>query len=120
MYRMDFQDTATAFNLGMDACWLQFQCEHTSGNNGDYGFFIQDVLEALSHADKFYASCTRNNLTVEIYKGKHTKDNRLIYDTRKKGPHYRNHMRPLQKGHWVPSKWFLICKVVPTTEYATF
>ena len=104
IYRMDFKDQATRMgDMQGRSCWLQFQCVPTPMRNGEDGFLVQDVVEALGHADSFYKTCTIYGDQPNIYKAKMSRDGHTIKDMRKRGPHYHNHMKPLPRDHVIPA-----------------
>ena len=86
------------------ACWLQFQCVPTTLPDGQQGYLVQELIEALGHADSFYNTCTVYGEQVDLYKAKMTKEGLAIKDVRKKGPHYRNHMKPLPRDRLIPHR----------------
>ena len=114
--------TALAQSRGdtsLDSCWIQFQCGTATGPGGQQGYKISELVEALGHADAFYAKCYELGDQVDIYKAT-MKDGRVTKDVRKKGPHYMHHMMPLPGDMVIPYSWYVIAEMSPIKTMATY
>ena len=69
VFRKDLAELAKRDgNEKMDSCWLQFQCVPTSGPGVHWGYKVSELIEALAHADGFYATCYKLGEKVNLYK----------------------------------------------------
>ena len=120
IFRKDFAAMALAQgDEDFDSCWLQFQCGTTQATDGQKGYKVSEVIEALGHHDSFFRTCYDRGEQVDIYKAD-TRHGKTEKDVRKKGPHYGYHMMPLDLNSVVPFNWYMIAENSPIKSYAVY
>ena len=120
IFRKDMTPMALAQgNEDCLSCWLQFQCGTSQATDGQWGYKVSEVIEALGHHDAFYRTCYERGQQVEIYKAD-TRNGKTEKDVRKKGPHYGYHMQPLDLNSVVPFNWYMIAEMAPIKTYAVY